>query len=180
MVEELLQPDPHAHHEIGRCFLHFVRNHAITSPHLIPPLSCTLLKVLLPPLIITSQSCLRSYCVTCIDGSSARNRPLLTGACNLEEFFYHFYYRSSDALRSLSTPENDQIRHMLSIYLSGLSMMRQCTCVICSIGLWYTALCCYISRFFDAEPRGTLAYNRFQSLINLTILLLGCRQLLSQ
>uniref|UniRef100_A0A7N6AAT9 Phosphatidylinositol 3,4,5-trisphosphate-dependent Rac exchanger 2 protein n=1 Tax=Anabas testudineus TaxID=64144 RepID=A0A7N6AAT9_ANATE len=23
MVEELLQPDPHAHHEIGRCFLHF-------------------------------------------------------------------------------------------------------------------------------------------------------------
>uniref|UniRef100_A0A8C7XIJ1 Phosphatidylinositol 3,4,5-trisphosphate-dependent Rac exchanger 2 protein n=1 Tax=Oryzias sinensis TaxID=183150 RepID=A0A8C7XIJ1_9TELE len=24
MVEELLQPDPHAHHEIGRCFLHFV------------------------------------------------------------------------------------------------------------------------------------------------------------
>lgn len=26
MVEELLQPDPHAHHEIGRCFLHFVSN----------------------------------------------------------------------------------------------------------------------------------------------------------
>lgn len=24
MVEELLQPDPHAHHEVGRCFLHFV------------------------------------------------------------------------------------------------------------------------------------------------------------
>lgn len=24
MVEELLQPEPHAHHEIGRCFLHFV------------------------------------------------------------------------------------------------------------------------------------------------------------
>uniref|UniRef100_A0A667Y151 Phosphatidylinositol-3,4,5-trisphosphate dependent Rac exchange factor 2 n=1 Tax=Myripristis murdjan TaxID=586833 RepID=A0A667Y151_9TELE len=23
MVEELLQPDPHAHHEVGRCFLHF-------------------------------------------------------------------------------------------------------------------------------------------------------------
>uniref|UniRef100_A0AAX7TBA2 Phosphatidylinositol 3,4,5-trisphosphate-dependent Rac exchanger 2 protein n=1 Tax=Astatotilapia calliptera TaxID=8154 RepID=A0AAX7TBA2_ASTCA len=23
MVEDLLQPDPHAHHEIGRCFLHF-------------------------------------------------------------------------------------------------------------------------------------------------------------
>ncbi|MEQ2224316.1 Phosphatidylinositol 3,4,5-trisphosphate-dependent Rac exchanger 2 protein [Ilyodon furcidens] len=23
MVEELLQPDPHPHHEIGRCFLHF-------------------------------------------------------------------------------------------------------------------------------------------------------------
>lgn len=26
MVEELLHPDPHAHHEVGRCFLHFVRN----------------------------------------------------------------------------------------------------------------------------------------------------------
>lgn len=24
MVEELLQPEPHAHHEIGRCFLYFV------------------------------------------------------------------------------------------------------------------------------------------------------------
>lgn len=24
MVEELLQPDPHPHHEVGRCFLHFV------------------------------------------------------------------------------------------------------------------------------------------------------------
>ncbi|CAL8313241.1 unnamed protein product [Merluccius merluccius] len=24
MVEELLQPDPHAHHEVGRCFLHFL------------------------------------------------------------------------------------------------------------------------------------------------------------
>lgn len=24
MVEDLLQPEPHAQHEIGRCFLHFV------------------------------------------------------------------------------------------------------------------------------------------------------------
>lgn len=24
MVEELLQPEPHASHEVGRCFLHFV------------------------------------------------------------------------------------------------------------------------------------------------------------
>jgi len=24
MVEELLQPDPNAYHEVGRCFLHFV------------------------------------------------------------------------------------------------------------------------------------------------------------
>lgn len=24
MVDDLLQPEPHAHHEIGRCFLHFV------------------------------------------------------------------------------------------------------------------------------------------------------------
>uniref|UniRef100_A0A3Q3N305 Phosphatidylinositol 3,4,5-trisphosphate-dependent Rac exchanger 2 protein n=1 Tax=Mastacembelus armatus TaxID=205130 RepID=A0A3Q3N305_9TELE len=27
MVEELLLPDPHAHHEIGHCFLYFVRTH---------------------------------------------------------------------------------------------------------------------------------------------------------
>lgn len=24
MVDDLLQPEPHAHHEFGRCFLHFV------------------------------------------------------------------------------------------------------------------------------------------------------------
>uniref|UniRef100_A0A8D3DTB7 Phosphatidylinositol 3,4,5-trisphosphate-dependent Rac exchanger 2 protein n=1 Tax=Scophthalmus maximus TaxID=52904 RepID=A0A8D3DTB7_SCOMX len=32
MVEELLQPDPHAHHEIGRCFLHFVRKRMLSVP----------------------------------------------------------------------------------------------------------------------------------------------------
>lgn len=36
MVDGLLQPDPHAHHEIGRCFLHFVSD---ASPKYLSSLS---------------------------------------------------------------------------------------------------------------------------------------------
>lgn len=36
MVDSLLQPDPHAHHEIGRCFLHFV---SYASPKCLSSLS---------------------------------------------------------------------------------------------------------------------------------------------
>lgn len=36
MVDDLLQPEPHAHHEIGRCFLHFV---SYASPKCLSSLS---------------------------------------------------------------------------------------------------------------------------------------------
>lgn len=39
MVDNLLQPDPHAHHEIGRCFLHFV---SYASPKCLSSLSTRL------------------------------------------------------------------------------------------------------------------------------------------
>lgn len=36
MVDDLLQPEPHAHHEIGRCFLHFVSE---AAPKCLPSFS---------------------------------------------------------------------------------------------------------------------------------------------
>lgn len=75
MVEDLLQPDPHAHHEIGRCFLHFVRNSCnscfcklnVNSTHFNYDVLSELLK-------------LRGT-----DATSLRNIPQFTGACDLKK-----------------------------------------------------------------------------------------------
>lgn len=141
MVEELLQPDPHAQHEIGRCFLHFVSKMA--------PAQST-----------------ASWCKQLCMQQSWWSRRLR-----------HFGFRCSSAHRHCWKIKR---HHMLSVYLSGLPVVRECTHAKCLIGLWYTAHACYISRAFDAEPWGRLAYKRLLRVINLTILLRHWGRLLLQ
>ena len=67
MVEELLQPDPHAHHEIGRCFLHFVSSSCANI------CSQCKLNVMSTPFRYDSST----YAI------SSHNNPLLAATCSL-------------------------------------------------------------------------------------------------
>lgn len=117
------------------------------------------------PLILMSPPRPSSYSSLASVPALFATRLSFTGACELKTFCTP----SVSELKCSSeySWKNDEIHHVLSIYLSGIPTMRQRTCVICLIALWYTVLSCYISHFFDPEPAGALAYSRFQSLINL-------------
>lgn len=75
MVEELLQPDPHAHHEIGRCFLHFVRN------------SCNscFCKLNVNSMHFNYDALSKLLKLCGADATSLCNTPQFTGACDLKK-----------------------------------------------------------------------------------------------